>query len=167
MYSEEMSSEEIVCTIDDPGTWLGNEDIIYKSRIWSGGIFCTIGASEEILCTKVASGEEKFYVQKILDGEDEDGEGMKMIYAVFMNPFLRVSTPSTLLSHCAPLSLAILWSSRMAQVLLLTSCWLPGPTWWSLARRQSTCALTATRDSRLLTCPTNRPSSWSLPGLPL
>ena len=54
---------------------MGNEDIIYKSGRWSGGIFCTIGASEEILCTKVASGERKFYVQKILDGEDENEEG--------------------------------------------------------------------------------------------
>ena len=42
MYSEEMSSEEIVCTIDDPGVWVGNEDIIYKSGRWSGGILCTI-----------------------------------------------------------------------------------------------------------------------------
>ena len=85
-------------------------------------------SSEEILCTKVASGGRKFYVQKILDGEGEGEEGMKMIYAVFMNPFLRVSTPSTLLSHCAPLSLAILWSSRMAHILLLARCWLPDPT---------------------------------------
>ena len=66
---------------------------------------CLRLSSEEILCTKVASWERKFYVQKIIDGEDEDEEGKRMIYAVFMNPFLRVRTPSTLLSRCAPLSL--------------------------------------------------------------
>ena len=45
MYSEEMSSGEIVCTIDDPGAWVGTEDTIYKSSRCSGGIFvCTIGA---------------------------------------------------------------------------------------------------------------------------
>ena len=74
-----------------------------------------------------------------------------------MKPFLRVCTPSTRLNHCAPLSLAILWSSRMAQVLFLASWVLPGPTWCSLAKRQSTWALTATIESRLLIWPTKRP----------
>ena len=61
MYSEEMSSGEIVCTIDDPGAWVGTEDIIYKNGRWSGGILCTIVARGCHL--------RKFYVPIIGGGE--------------------------------------------------------------------------------------------------
>ena len=48
--------------------------------------------------------------------------------AVLRKPLQRVCTPSTCLSHCALLSLAILRSSRMAQSLFLASWVLPGQT---------------------------------------
>ena len=86
--------------------------------------------------------------------------------AVLIKPFLKVWTPSTLRAHWAALSLAIRLSSDIAHTLLLASCWLPGPTWCSLERRHSTFPFTATMDNSFLTCPTNMPSSASLPGLP-
>ena len=102
---------------------------------------------------------------KFLDGGSDCKKGHKMLfYAVFINPFLNVWTPSTLLIHWALLSLAIFWSSIMAQVLFLASCEFPGPTWWSLPRRQLTWACTAAWDSLLLIWPTRTPSSSSLPG---
>ena len=101
------------------------------------------------------------------DGEVCTEKYRELAQAVLMNPFLKVCTPSTLLSHCALRSWAILLSSLMAQVLFLASCPFPGPTWCSLPRRQSTCACTAAWDNLLLICPTRTPSSSSLPGRPL
>ena len=89
-----------------------------------------------------------------------------LIQAVLMNPFLSVCMPSILLIHWAFLSKFILWSPLIAQVLLLASWTFPGPTWWSLDSKQSTCACTAAMESLLLICPTKTPSYWSLPGCP-
>ena len=94
----------------------GNRSVIKRS-------LCT----KDTICWKFyvqRSLEEKFYVQSTAVGEiicttvilctkREKGVELEkykggMLQAVFMKPFLRVCTPSILLIHCAPLSLAIL-----------------------------------------------------------
>ena len=87
-------------------------------------------------------------------------------YAVLMKPFCSVCMPSYFNSHCAPLSRLILSSSTTAHSLFFANWVLPGPTWWILDKRQSTCALTAAWDNLRLSCPTMTPSSCLLRGFP-